>query len=185
MSTPAEAFHEATERGEAGEHGPRWIPLAAAVLAVLAAISGFLGNTRATGSLHAKDDSIIATTHANDAYQEYESRSIKEHISTALIDSGLVVHPAKLKKAAEHEASGKDPSMKKAKSFEAEATEDAERSEHLLGQHETLDVATTLFEVSIVLVSITALAGSRWLLPSMAAIASAIGVVVLAVGLFR
>ena len=41
-------------------------------------------------------------------------------------------------------------------------------------QHETIEVATTLFEVAIVLVSITALVGSR-VLPVSAGIAAALG----------
>jgi hypothetical protein len=184
--SPAEHFQEAQERHEAaGEHGPRWIPLAAAVLAVLAAISGFVGNLRATASLSAKDDAIIATTRAADAYNEYESRSIKQHISEALLESGLAVNAAKLRASADHEASGKDPLQRKAAGFERDAALDAARSEHMLVAHETLDVATTLFEVAIVLVSITALAGSKWLLPITAATAAGIGVIVLIIGVLR
>ncbi len=59
------------------------------------------------------------------------------------------------------------------------------QSERLLRSHEIIEIATTLFEVSIVLVSITALVGSRRLLPLVAGIASALAVVIFAVGVFR
>ena len=74
--------------------------------------------------------------------------------------------------------------MKKAQGFEEEAARHNERSEKLLQQHETVEVAATLFEVAIVLVSITALVGSR-LLPISAGVAAVLGVVFFVVGLTK
>jgi len=54
----------------AARAGYRWPrPL----LAVLAAVSGFLANVRATQALIAKNDSIVATTRASDTYNEYQA----------------------------------------------------------------------------------------------------------------
>jgi hypothetical protein len=72
--------------------------------------------------------------------------------------------------------------MEKAKGFEEEAARHNEHSERLLKQHETIEVAATLFEVAIVLVSITALVGSR-LLPISAGIAAVLGIGFFAAGL--
>ena len=182
MSSPSEAFREAHERHEAAvEHGLRWVPLAAAVLAVLAAISGFLGNLRSTQALVAKNDAIVAVTRASDTYNEYESRSIKQHIYEAAIAAGRGGDVAKLRAIAAHESQGKVPVLAKARGYDDEAARQNERSERLLHAHEILEIATTLFEISIVLVSVTALVGSR-LLPVVSVGAAAIGIAVLIAG---
>ena len=74
--------------------------------------------------------------------------------------------------------------IEKAKAFEDEAAHRNEQSERLLGQHETIEVGATLFEVAIVLVSITVLVGSR-LLPFAGATAAVLGIVFFLLGLTR
>lgn len=184
MSDAAKAFEDADERGSLrGERRPRWIPLAAAILAVLAAISGFVSNLRATRALIAKNDSIVATARATDTYNEYEAGRIKYYIYQAAIDAGRGGDIAKLRGIANREANKGAPILAKARNYDANAMHENERSERLLFSHEVLEVATTLFEISIVLVSITALVGSR-LLPIVAAVASGIGVIIFATGAF-
>lgn len=182
MNSPSDAFREAHERHEAAtEGGLRWVPLAAAVLAVLAAIGGFLANQRSTQALVAKNDAIVAVTRASDTYNEYESRSIKQHIYEAAIVAGRGGNVAKLHAVAAHESAAKGPVLEKARGYDEDAVRQNERSERLLHAHEILEIATTLFEIAIVLVSITALVGSR-LLPIVSGGAAAIGVAVLIVG---
>ena len=160
---------------------PRWIPIATALLALLAAVTGLLGNLRVTQANFAKSNAIIATTHAADTYNEYESRSIKGHIYEAAIASGTARDPRALERIAEHESAGKPALLKKAKAFEVEAQQFSERSEHILTSHEILEVSTTLFEIAIVLISVAALVGSR-LLPLTAGVAGVVGAVVGAIG---
>jgi hypothetical protein len=156
---------------------PRWIPMATALLALLAAVSGLLGNLRVTQANMAKSDAIIATTHAADTYNEYESRSIKEHIYEAAVAAGTTRDPKPLQLIAQHEASGKGPLLSKARAFEDAAQRFTERSGHILASHEILEVATTLFEIAIVLISVAALVGSR-LLPITAGLAGLAGALV-------
>lgn len=182
MSDPAKVFEEAHERHEAaGEHGPRWVPLAAAILAVLAAVSGFVSNLRATGALISKNDSIVATARASDTYNEYQAGRIKYYVYQAAIDADRGGNVAKLRGIADRQANKGAPLLAKARGYDEKALHENERSEHLLFSHEVLEVATTLFEVSIVLVSITALVGSR-LLPIVAGTASVIGVIIFVIG---
>ncbi len=186
MTTPANAFEEARERHAHGSEGPRWVPVAAAALAVLAALSGYLSNLRSTGALIAKNDSIVAITRTSDTYNEFQAGRLKFYVSQSAIDAG--VGPGgnlrRLKANAKRESAKGAPLLEKAARFEREAERDNARSEHLLAQHETIEVATTLFEVSIVLVSITALVGSR-LLPIVAGAASGLGLLIFAYGLLR
>ena len=177
------AFEEAHERGEHGS-APRWIPIAAATLALLAAVSGLLANFRVTQSSHAKADAIILFAKASDAYGEYEARSIKQHISEAVADLEPGGRASAARAVAAHEKSGKSALLEKAKTFEADSQHATERSEQLLVSHEILEFATTLFEVAIVLISIAALVGSR-LLPTIGFAASGIGIVVAIVGFLR
>jgi hypothetical protein len=183
----SKTFQEATERADsAAEGGPRWIPVAAAALAVLAAVSGYLANVRATQALIAKNDSIVATTRASDTYNEYQAERLKYAIVATALEAGTSPSSdvAKLKATAAHEASKGPPLLKIAQSFERGADELDAKSEHLMGQHETIEVGSTLFEVSIVLVSITALVGSR-LLPVAAGLAAALGAAAFIYGLLR
>ena len=162
------------------------MPVAAAALAVLAALGGFLSNLRSTGALIAKNDSIVATTRASDTYNEYQASRLKFYIAQSEIDAGVGPggNIARLKDNAKRQGAKGPALLAKAREFEHEAERANVRSEHLLAQHETIEVATTLFEVSIVLVSITALVGSR-LLPIVAGVASALGIAIFAYGLLR
>lgn len=187
MSThAAKAFEEAHERHEHGREGPSWVPLAAAVLAVLAAVSGYFGNLRATEALVEKNDSIVATTRASDTWAQYQAGRIKYYIAQSALDQGVSPggNITRLKRNVVDEKAKGPPLMEKAKGFEEEAVHHNERSERLLKQHETIEVGTTLFEVSIVLVSITVLVGSR-LLPFVAAGASVLGMLFFLIGLTR
>jgi hypothetical protein len=186
LTTPSQTFEDARERHAHGSEGPRWVPVAAAALAVLAALGGFLSNLRSTGALIAKNDSIVATTRASDTYNEYQASRLKFYVSQSQIDAGVGPggNIARLKDNVKRQAAKAPALLAKAREFEHEAERDNVRSEHLLAQHETIEVATTLFEVSIVLVSITALVGSR-LLPIVAGVASALGIAIFSYGLLR
>jgi hypothetical protein len=183
---PAKAFEEAHERHEHGREGPSWVPLAAAVLAVLAAVSGYFGNLRSTQALVEKNDAIVATTHASDTWAQYQAERIKFYIAQTALDGGVGpgANAGRLKSNAAEEKAKAPPLMKKARAFEEESVHHNERSEQLLKQHETIEVGTTLFEVAIVLVSITVLVGSR-LLPFVGGAAALIGVLFFALGLTR
>ena len=177
MSTDAaKSFEEAHERHEHGHEGPRWVPIAAATLAVLAAIAGYFGNLRSTQALVEKNDAIVSTTKASDTWNQYQAGRVKYYVATTALDQGVAPggNAANLKQTAASEKAKGPALVEKAHGFEEEAARHNERSERLLNQHETIEVGTTLFEVAIVLVSITALVGSR-LLPISAGIAAVLG----------
>ncbi len=184
-ASAAKSFEEAKERHE-HHGGPSWVPIAAAVLAVLAAISGYFGNLRSTQALVEKNDAIVATTHASDTWSQYQSERVKYYIATTAIDQGVNGNGNEdnLRRLADAEKTKAPPLMTRARAFEEEAKHHNERSERLLQQHETIEVGSTLFEVAIVLVSITALVGSR-VLPYTAGAAAVLGMIFFLVGLTR
>lgn len=182
MSETAKVVEHGNALREHGHEGPRWIPIAAASLAVLAAVSGFVSNVLSTKALFAKNEAIILTTNSSDKYSQYQAGRIKFYIYTAAIESGTSRNVDKLQQTADRENKKTKPLLKEAGALVGEAKVQSERSEKLLTGHEIIEVATTLFEVSIVLVSITALLGSR-ILPIGAGIASGIGAIVFVIGL--
>lgn len=181
----AKSVEHVTEHHAHGE-GPRWIPIAAAVLAVLAAITTYFGTLRSTQALVEKNDSIVATTQASDTWSQYQAERVKYYIATTALAQG--VNPggnaAALKENAAKEGAKAAPLVRKAHAFEEEALRHNERSERLLDSHETIEIGATLFEVAIVLVSISALVGSR-LLPISAAVAAVLGLGFSVAGLAR
>jgi Domain of unknown function (DUF4337) len=181
----AKSFEEAQERHEHAHGGPRWVPIAAAVLAVMAAIASYFGNLRSTQALVEKNDAIVATAHASDTWSQYQAGRVKYYVATTALTQGVNGGGRKaLEDTAQKEEAKGPPLMEKARGFEEESERHNKRSERLLEQHETIEVGATLFEVAIVLVSITALVGSR-VLPISAGVAAALGLVFFLVGLSR
>ncbi|HEX3549140.1 MAG TPA: DUF4337 family protein [Candidatus Elarobacter sp.] len=178
-----EAAHEKHAR-EPGHDGPRWIPIAAAVLAVLAAVSSYFGNRRSTQALFAKNEAIVATTHASDTFAQYQAERLKFYVSQSALDQGVGPggKAAKLRANAERENAKGPALLRRAQGFDQQADAENARSERLLGQAETIEVGSTLFEVGIVLVSISTLVASR-LLPITAGVAAVGGVLFFLYGL--
>ena len=176
--------HHAAEGGHGDIHAPRWIAVAAALLALLAASVGLVANLRVTQSSAAKSDAIILTARASDVYTEYDTRSVKEHVYDAVGEIAPdSAHAARLKAVAAHENAAKAPLLARARDLEATSKASMHRAEHLLASHEILEVATTLFEIAIVLVSVSALGGTR-LLPIVAGVLTASGLLIALRGFF-
>jgi len=181
------AVSEAHERHEAvSEHrGSRFVPVAAAVLAVTAALANLLSNQRATEALSAKNEAILARAEASDDYAYYQARKTR----ATIYETALATTPAmpaaerdRLRAAATHERSETAPLLAQAKKDEARIAVEAHRSESAMRAHEVLEGSVTLFEVSIAVVSISALAASG-LLTGLGLAAAGVGLVVLVIGL--
>lgn len=180
------ALEDAERRHEhAADTERRWIPIAAAIIAVFAALSTLFSNQRSTVALVAKNEAILAQTKASDQYNYFEAKRIKYHMYAAFADAH--VSPSAqgqrhLRSVAQKEEREAKPILEAARKLEQDSIADQERSERALKSHEVLEVAVTLFEVSIVFVSISALTTSR-LLAYVAAASTALGMVFLFLGL--
>lgn len=171
MPEPHEVFQEAQERlehanGGGGHEGnDRLLPIVAAILAVLTALASLFAHHKSIASLALKTDATLAQSQSSDKYSYYESKRIKYHIYTALAQ--IAPTPEKereLKKVADREAAAAEPISKEAERLAKQSEQHSEESENVLKQYETLELSATLFEISIVFVSISALAKARWLL---------------------
>lgn len=170
---PHEDVVEAAERHERFG-GPRWMPIAAAVVAVLAALVNLLSNQRATQALISKNQAVLSFTHASDTYNYYQAKAIKEDVYLAASAVSRTAAVSALRKVADHEHTTKQKVLDQARALEKDAdTEDA-RSETLMHSHDTIAIGVTFLEVAIVILSISSLVGTL-LLPLIAAAATLTG----------
>ncbi len=178
------ALDEAMERREQVAQGGILVPVAAAVIAVFAALATLFANHNSISGLAEKNEAILYQIKSADQYAYYEASRIKGHVYQALLGSGVVTVPAAQKQMAttvgtERIKAGKI--LKVAQADDISATEHFKDSESFMKAYEKFEVATTLFEVSIVLVSITALMRTRAML-LVAAGATLVGIVFFALG---
>lgn len=187
-ATAHETFKEASEiaghEAHQTKHGATWVPIAAAILAVITAVFTLFTAERSTESLVEKNEAILQTTRASDAYNEYEARSIKQHIYESLVTAGIAQHPDALERVANHELAAGKPALAKAKLAEGRAAEANAHAVRLRMQFITMEMGITLLDISIVLVSISALVTTR-ALTIVAGSAAAIGLVTCIFGFFR
>lgn len=159
------ALEEAHERDEHARSN-RAVAIPAAVFAVLAALATLLAHGRSTTALLDKDEAILAQSRASDTYNYYESKRIKYHLYQALTTTAIATGPAhqKLAAVAKKEAHDAKPILAHAQALERDTLDYEQHSERALRAFELLEFSVTLLEVSIVFVSISALARSRALL---------------------
>lgn len=152
---------EARERLEQTERGEKFIPVLTAIIAVFAALATLFSNHSSVTGLQARAQAGIQTTKAADQYNYYESKRIKIEVNQAFIGAGLVSNPATRKRMqdriTQEDAQARNVVLKKAQSEEAEAEAQLEKAERSMRSYENFEVSATLFEVAIVIVSITAL----------------------------
>ena len=94
---------------------------------------------------------MLLTQKASDQYQYYQSKQLKVTLYQAL----------KLPKDASTEQRSSLAVYTQAKHFEEQADREQDHAEALLSSFETLEIATTLFEISIAFASIAALTDAR------------------------
>lgn len=149
---------------EAPPGSGRFVSAAVAIVAVLAAISTLFTHHRSILALAAKNKAILTQSRATDYYTSYEAKEVRYNFYSALLASDLVRKPevrAYLSAASKKQAETAEADLKKARALEEEANGDDVRSETILRSYEVLQFGTTMFEVSIILISISALAGAR------------------------
>ena len=145
-------------------HAGRFIAAATAIIAVLAAISTLFTHHRSILALAAKNQAILTQSRATDYYTSYESKQVRHNFYDALLASDLVRKPnirAYLSSASKQQATAAEEDLSKARALETRADGDDVRSETILKSYETLQFGTTMLEVSIILLSISALSRAR------------------------
>jgi hypothetical protein len=181
-------FQEANERNaQLQERGNRLVPLAAAIIAVLAALGTLFSHHRSISALTAKNEAILTQARASDSYNRYEAKRVRYHLYSAFLAAGLPANQAgkdALKTVADKEQSSSLSTFADAELLEKQSREAEDKAEAYLKSYETLEIGTTFCEIAIVLVSISALSRTRIFLTAGSGLA-AIGLVFLVVGYFQ
>ena len=148
----------------------RLVPFFTAVVAVLAALGTLYSHHRSIQALALRNDAVLLTAKASDQYQYYQSQQLKVTLYQAL----------KMPKEAAKEQQASLPVYTEAKGFEERADHEQDRAELLLNSFETLEISTTLFEISIAFASIAALTYARiplWLAAGLTAVGLVVGII--------
>jgi hypothetical protein len=181
-------FQDAQERFERLREGRSFIvPLAAAIIAVLAALGTLFAHHRSIAALAVKNEALLAQSRASDQYAYYQAKRMKFTIYSALVTAHIAKDAksnAALAAVANHEQKTSLAILASARKLEQEAGDRQEESAVVLKSFETLEVGATLFEIAIVFVSVSALAGARVLLYLGIGL-SAIGIVYTIIGFIQ
>ena len=156
----SDSLREARERDEQLASGEKLVPVSAAIVAVFAAVATLFANHSSVSGLEKRTLAGITQTRAADRYNSYEASLVKVEVNQALAASGLLANPAALHSMQDRIASQESVSsgtLKAAEAEEASAKTQLDQAERSLGSYEKYEISATLFDVSIVLVSITAL----------------------------
>jgi hypothetical protein len=183
VSTPVKTFEQGEQRQAATLAGQRIVPLVSAIIAVLAALGSLFAHHKSIQALAIKNQAIHAGIKASDQYAYYQAKRMRVSEYRALIDAGVVRDAkalATMKKVVDREEIASLSVLGDARSQESAAEAQEDRSQIELQSFQTFEIAATLFEISIVLVSISALTSARARFWTSCGI-SAIGIVLLLV----
>lgn len=183
----SQVLHEVAERQEQIERGDRAAALAAAIIAVLAAFGTLFSHHRSISALNAKSQAILLQARAAERRNAAEAKVIRSELYAALLKAGIAQTDESRRALAtvvDHERDAAVSATKEADTFENESLEYDSSSDSAMKSYETLEWATALFQMAIVLVSISTLSRNRMLLIG-GAVLSAFGLVLMVVGLLQ
>ncbi|MGD0674056.1 MAG: DUF4337 family protein [Polyangiaceae bacterium] len=159
-----ERLDEAAEHAEEHRRAPwlMWLSLSTAVLAVLAAIASLESGSHSNDAILRKDDAILHQSKADDAWGEYQAKSIQATLYTMHADLAATADlAAKLRSDAEREGQERRE-IRRAAEEEQKAVEQFDlASERSLHRHHEFAKSVTIFQVAIALSAIAALTGRK------------------------
>ncbi|MBV9269667.1 MAG: DUF4337 family protein [Candidatus Eremiobacteraeota bacterium] len=161
------AIEESEMLQDQAKQGYLIIPLSAAILAVLAAVASLLAHHSSTFALAVKNDAVLFENKASSQYLHYETKQVDAHLYDALLMANRPPNRAtanKMVQMVDRDNADASTNLKSAQQFDEESQKYSSEAEAHMQVNDTEEVAATLFEVSIVLVSISALTRTRALL---------------------
>ncbi|HKU68578.1 MAG TPA: DUF4337 family protein [Candidatus Baltobacteraceae bacterium] len=183
----AHAINEVRERSEQLAEGSKLVPVLAAIIAVCAALATLFANHSSVTGLAKKNEAILAMNKAADQWGYYQAKRIKLEVNKAVLLSGAATSEAgrtQMQKTVAKEDRASKAVLADAQNLQKTSDDEYERSERFMQSYEKYEVSATLFEVSIVLVSLTALMRTKVLL-FVAGGATLVGVVFFAQGFIQ
>jgi hypothetical protein len=155
-----EHAEQAREHLESAPHHPflRGVPLVAAILAVCAGLSSLYGNRLGEAMLIQGNEAVLDQAAASDKWNEYQAESLKAHIAGSIGQLGRSSEVKQLFLQSQEEYRKRQPPLQAdAKRLEQAESDTIARVDRIEGKKLYFDVATALFQISIVLASISAM----------------------------
>jgi Domain of unknown function (DUF4337) len=165
----------------------RLIPFFSAIIAVLAALGTLFSHHRSIQALALRNEALLLTAKASDQYNYYQTQQLKATLYRALLAENPSSQTGKadtLRNSLKAEERSSIAVFVQARAFEQQAEDEQQRAVALLESFERLEIATTLFEISIAFASIAALTSARLML-WVGVMLSAFGLVLGLIGYFR
>ena len=164
-------------------HGDRSVAFFTAIVAVLAALGTLFANHTSIQTLSVRNDVLLHSQQATDRFAYYQNKQLKVTLYQALLTSQLARGngAAAIRHAMAEEQRSSFGVYAQGKALEARAETEKEHADGLFHAYETLEIATTLFEISIAFASIAALTQVRITLWA-ACVLTAIGAVTAVIG---
>jgi Domain of unknown function (DUF4337) len=176
------SVHEGVEHAHHAHHALegsgnrrlRYVPVAAAILAVLAGLSSILSGRMGAHVLSLKNEALLHEVSASDLWNEYQAESLKAHFYDIRAQAADAKVSSSLRTQAQKYRAEQTPLSSQARREEAARDTALAASTVLEIRKSNLEVALAFFEVAIVLTSIAAMI-ERPILFSLAGILGAIG----------
>jgi hypothetical protein len=147
---------------ESGDPMTLQVTLSIAVMAVIAAFIGALGETEASHTFVEKSDAVLSQARASDSWAAYQAESIKRHIydvgASASSQPDVV---ARLKGEADKYAKEQPDAQAQAKHFEELVETYDRKAETHFDRHHILTIAEGLVHVAVAAASIALLSRRR------------------------
>jgi len=161
----------------------RFVPLLAAVLAVLAGLCSLHSSRLGEAMLSLKNEAVLAQGRASDSWAEYEAQSIKANLYEIAAENGSARGSAsRLAEASRRYRKQQAPVLAAAHTAQEQRDAELASSQRVEDRKVSFDIAVALYEVAIVLASIAAMVRKHWLL-TVSAIGGALGLIFTIVGL--
>jgi hypothetical protein len=176
MEDPTESLQEKIHE-EAAERAEKWslyVVLSTALMAVLAAFSGWLGG-------HHANEALIAQMKSSDQWAYYQAKGIKSEIT---MSEGKVLSSINHQPVPDENQKKAERYAKEQESIKENAEDLQKESENHLDEHMILSRSVTLFQVAITLAAISVLMKKKvlWLI---GLVLCMLGIVFLVMGLLR
>ncbi|MDQ6767476.1 MAG: DUF4337 domain-containing protein [Candidatus Eremiobacteraeota bacterium] len=175
-----ERAHELLELG--GHRTLRFVPLLAAILAVLAGLFSLYGGRLSEHMLTLKNEAVLNEVSASDLWSEYQAESLKAHLYEIESQTQHGALGTSMRVIAAHYRAAQVPLKNEARKHEAARDQALLESNDVERRKLHFDGAVALLEVAIVLTSVAALTRRSWLL-TLAALGGMAALVIGALGL--
>jgi hypothetical protein len=151
---PALEAHEHAEHAEHAAHEANpfiaRVSITVAVLAVMAATAGSLETVEGGRAITESSEAVLAQDQATDAWNEYQSDSLKRHLYDIAADNGGA-HAAEYKNDSAGERGSQEKARRSADDFEKERDSHRRQSALHEERHHWLTGSATLIEIGIAL----------------------------------